>query len=89
MSARVWFRTEEIHPIAEHAIACHAHRLTEAQVRARFPLRPALIRTGTATPEILQSNGAAGLYSERGTIHAAEAHTWRHTATGPLRHRQP
>lgn len=82
MHHRLWFRLDDVVPLAEHAMACPAHKLTEAQVRAGSPLRPALTWTGTATLDILQSNGVPAWFGERGTLHAAEAHTWRHTATG-------
>ncbi|MFG2043959.1 hypothetical protein [Dactylosporangium sp. NPDC048998] len=82
MTHRLWFRLDDVIPLAEHAMACSAHKITDAQVRAGAPLRPALIWTGTATLDILQSNGEPAWYGKGGTIHAAEAHTWRHTATG-------
>jgi len=52
MSTRAWFRLDEVRPVAEHAMACPSPRLTTAQVRAGFPLRPALIWTAAtdATP---------------------------------------
>ncbi|MEV4511532.1 hypothetical protein AB0K00_21470 [Dactylosporangium sp. NPDC049525] len=82
MPSRLWFRLDDVVPLAEHAMACTAHARTEAQTRAAAPLRPALTWTGTATLDILQSNGVPAWYGHNGTVHAAEAHTWRHTATG-------
>ena len=82
MTHRLWFRTDDVAPLAEHAMACLIHRLTEAQTRAGAPLRPALTWHGAANLDILRSNGVPIWYGERGTVHAAEAHTWRHTATG-------
>jgi hypothetical protein len=69
-------------PIAEHALACPTHHLTGAQARAHATLGPALIWTGTPVLDVLTSNGVPVWHGERGTIHAAEVHTWRHIATG-------
>ncbi|GAB3861850.1 hypothetical protein [Dactylosporangium cerinum] len=82
MHHRLWFRLDDVLPLAEHAMACPTHQLTDAQVRAGQPLRPALYWTGSPKLDILQSNGIPAWHGVRGTIHAAEAHTWRHTATG-------
>lgn len=82
MLSRIWFRLDDIVPLAEHAMACTTHKLTGAQVCSGGPLRPALVWKGTAILDILQSNGMPVWYSDRGTLHAAEAHTWRHNATG-------
>jgi len=82
MSALVWFRTEEVLPLAEHAMACPSQRITTAQVRASFPLRPALIWTATADEEALSSNGVPAWYGHDGQLHAAPARTWTHPASG-------
>lgn len=82
MSTRLWFRLDDVLPLAEHAIACPTHRITGAHARADTTLGPALIWTGTAVLDVLTSNGVSLWYGERGTTHAAAAHTWRHLATG-------
>jgi hypothetical protein len=82
MSRRLWFRIDDVLPLAEHTMACPAHRLTGAQTRAGAALRPALVWAGTPERDVLVSNGVPVWYGEHGTPHAAEAHTWRHTATG-------
>jgi hypothetical protein len=82
MSHRLWFRLDDVLPIAEHAMACPAHTVTGAQALAQAPTCPALVWTGTPTLDILVSNGAPTWFGQRGTTHAAEAHTWRHTPTG-------
>ena len=82
MSARVWFRTEEVLPLAEHAMACPSQRITTAQVRASFPLRPALIWTATADEDALSSNGVPAWYGDDGQHHAAPAWTCKHTTSG-------
>ncbi len=82
MSHRLWFRLDDVLPIAEHAMACPTHTITDAQALAQAPTYPALIWTSTPTLDILTSNGAPAWFGPRGTIHAAEAHTWRHTPTG-------
>jgi hypothetical protein len=80
MPHRLWFRLHEVLPLAEHAIACFTHRITGAQTVSGAPNGPALIWTGTATLDILTSNGVPVWYGENGTTHAAEAYTWRDTA---------
>jgi hypothetical protein len=77
MSHRLWFRLDDVLPIAEHAMACFTHRITGAQAAALTPSGPALIWTSTAALDLLTSNGVPLWYGERGTIHAAEAHAWR------------
>jgi hypothetical protein len=91
MSTRAWFRLDEVHPVAEHAMACASHRLTTAQVRAGFPLRPALIWTAaTDEQDAVSSNGIPAWYDDDGEDHAATAWTWTHRPTGrrgtPARH---
>src|SRR5262249_11857556 len=68
-------------PMAEHGMACPTHRLTTAQTRALAPTRPALIWTGSPMMDVLVSNGMPAWYGDGGADHAAEAYTWRHTAT--------
>jgi hypothetical protein len=80
--SRLWFRLNDVLPLAEHALACPTHRITRAQALAHAPLGPALTWTSTPVLEVLTSNGMPVWYGEGGTTHAAEAHTWRHTATG-------
>lgn len=82
MSHRLWFRLEDVLPLAEHAIACPAHGVTAAQALAGAALRPALVWAGTPLLDVLVSNGVPVWYGERATPHAAEAHTWRRTGTG-------
>lgn len=82
MSHRLWFRLDDVLPLAEHAMACSRHRITGAEALAMAPTRPALVWTGTPTMDILTSNGVPVWYGERGTDHAAEAYTWRHTPSG-------
>jgi len=82
MSARVWFRTEDVLPLAEHAMACPSQRITTAQVRASFPQEPALIWTATADEDALSSNGVPAWYNDDGQHHAAPAWTWTHPASG-------
>jgi hypothetical protein len=82
MPTRLWFRLDDVIPLAEHTMACRTHRITGAQARSLAPLRPALIWTGTPTLDVLVSNGIPAWYGERSTAHAAEAHTWRHINSG-------
>ena len=82
MPQRLWFPLTDVLPVAEHAVACDRHRITAAQVLAGTTLQPALIWTGTATHDILTSNGLPAWCTEHGGIHGAPARAWRHTATG-------
>ncbi|MFY1673960.1 hypothetical protein ACN27G_29075 [Plantactinospora sp. WMMB334] len=78
MSYRLWFRLADVLPLAEHAMSCTTHRTTSAQSLAQAPPGPALIWTGNPIMDLLTSGGMPAWYSEGGTIHAAEAHTWRY-----------
>jgi hypothetical protein len=82
MSHRLWFRLDDVLPLAEHAMACPAHRITGAQTLAHAALRPALVWTGTPILDVLVSNGVPVWYGERSTNHTAEAYTWRHINSG-------
>lgn len=84
MSNRLWFRLDDVLPLAEHAMACTAHRFTGAHARGLAPLRPALIWTGTTAGDALASNGLPGWFGEHGDVHTARARTWRRTSTGHL-----
>jgi hypothetical protein len=82
MTTRLWFRLDEVLPLATHATACPSQRITATQVRAGARLRPALIWTTTDNDDTLSSNGVPVWYDEHGHDHAAVAWTWRHPATG-------
>ncbi len=82
MSYRLWFRLEDVLPLAGHAMACPAHRITGAQARGLAPLTPGLIWTGTSRRDVLASNGLPGWYREFGDVQTAEARTWQHVVTG-------
>ncbi|MCW6007695.1 hypothetical protein K1W54_24555 [Micromonospora sp. CPCC 205371] len=82
MPTHAWFRVDEAHPIAEHAVACPQRRLTTAEVRAGAPQRPALVWQSTPAGDVLASNGAPAWYDQTGEEHTARAWTWQHTATG-------
>jgi hypothetical protein len=77
MSHRLWFRLNDVLPLAEHAMACFTHRITGAQAAALAPSGPALVWTSTAVLDVLTSNGVPLWYGERGTTQTAEAHAWR------------
>jgi hypothetical protein len=82
MSTRLWFRLDEVVPLATHALTCPSQRITTAQIRAGARLRPALIWTTTDADDTLSSNGLPVWYDEDGHDHTAAAHSWRHPATG-------
>jgi hypothetical protein len=81
-SSRLWFRLDEVRPIAEHAMACPSHHLTREQVAAGARLRPALTWTPTDDGVALSSNGVPLWYDDDGQVHAAHAWTWHHPASG-------
>ncbi len=82
MSQRLYFRVEQVLPLAEHAVSCPSHYLTREQVAAGAPLRPALILASTDDGIALSSNGVPVWYDEDGQQHTALAWTWHHPASG-------
>jgi hypothetical protein len=82
VTTHAWFRVDEAHPIAEHAVACPQRRLTNAEVRAGAPQRPALVWQSTPEGDVLASNGTPAWHDQTGQEHTAWAWTWTHTATG-------
>jgi hypothetical protein len=80
MRQRLWFRLEHVLPLAEHAVACLEHRITPVQVLSGAENGPALLWTGTASADLLTSNGVPTWHDQGGSIHAAAAFTWRDTA---------
>jgi hypothetical protein len=82
VSHRLYFRVDEVLPLAEHAMSCPSHGLTPEQVAAGARLRPALILTATADGIGLASNGVPAWYDEDGERHTAPAWTWRHPGSG-------
>lgn len=81
-SSRLWFRLDEVYPLAEHAMACPTVRITGAQAVAGVAADPALIWTHTPDEDTLTSNGAPVWYDAHHEVHAASARSWRHTTTG-------
>jgi hypothetical protein len=76
MTHRLWFRLDDVVPLAEHAMHCLSHE-PAAGIADVGPAGPALIWTSTASLDLLTSTGLPTWYGHRGTPHAAEAHTWR------------
>jgi hypothetical protein len=76
MPERLWFRFDDIWPLAEHALHCLDHEPPAMPVGVG-PAGPALVWTGTGGLDLLTSTGMPTWYGRRGTPHAAEAHTWR------------
>ncbi|MEV6493479.1 hypothetical protein AB0M20_33395 [Actinoplanes sp. NPDC051633] len=76
----LWFRLDDVLPLAEHAMSCPTHRITGAQAHAAAPTGPALVWTSSPVMDLLTSNGVPAWYGEHGTVHAAEAYTWRDTS---------
>ncbi|MBQ1050832.1 hypothetical protein KBX50_20455 [Micromonospora sp. C51] len=82
MSHRLWFRIDDVLPLAEHAAATRAHRPTRQQYRAGLPEQAALIWSHDTDGDWLSSNGVPHWYDADGAHHRAHAETWTHTATG-------
>ena len=79
MSQRMWFRLTDALPLAEHAVASFEHRFTGIEAHIDVPHGPALIWTGSAQMDLLASNGVPAWHNEDGSMHVAEAYTWRDT----------
>jgi hypothetical protein len=90
---RLWFRLDDVLPLAEHAMACRHHPPTGSQAGALSPDGPALIITHTPTSDLMTSNGFPRWYGPNGGAHAAHAQLWRQPATGrrgtPMRADRP
>jgi hypothetical protein len=76
MLDRLWFRFDDIWPLAEHAMHCLDHEAPTMPVDVG-PAGPALVWTGTGGLDLLTSTGLPTWYGRNGIPHAAEAHTWR------------
>ncbi|WP_406106292.1 hypothetical protein [Micromonospora globbae] len=82
MTRRLWWRVEEILPLAEHAAATPQHRKTRQQIGAGWQDVPALIWSRDTGGDWLSSNGIPAWYDVDGAEHRVRAETWTHTATG-------
>lgn len=82
MTRRLWWRVEEILPLAEHAAATPRQRKTRQQYRAGWPDVPALIWSRKPDGDWLASNGVPIWYDVDGTAYRVRAETWTYTATG-------
>ncbi|MBM0255849.1 hypothetical protein [Micromonospora sp. 4G55] len=80
MSTRLWFRIEDVLPLAEHALACPTHRLTRAQLAAGERTGPALTLTHTGTRGVLRSNGVPVWHTAQGDEQRAHSTSWHPTA---------
>ncbi len=99
MPTRLWFRVEDVLPLAEHALACPTHRLTRAQLAAGEHNTPALTLHRTGPEGQLRSNGVPVWHTPHGDEQAAYGGAWRPTASSvpepdqhlylPLRHAGP
>ena len=80
MSTRTWFRLTDVLPVAEHAMASFGHRITGIEARIDAPRGPALVWTGSPLMDLLVSNGVPTWHHDNGTLHTAEAYTWRNAS---------
>ncbi|MEU8299712.1 hypothetical protein AB0C04_20865 [Micromonospora sp. NPDC048909] len=80
MSDRLWFRVEDVLPLAEHALACPTHRLTRAQLAAGELNGPALTLTRTGARGVLRSNGVPLWHTPQGDEQATVSTFWRPSA---------
>jgi hypothetical protein len=76
MPERLWFRFDDIWPLAKHALHCLDHETPTMPVDVG-PAGPALVWTGTGGLDLLTSTGLPTWHARNGTPHAAEAHIWR------------
>lgn len=89
MTHRLWWRVEEILPLAEHAAATPQQRKTRQQERAGWRDVPALIWSREPDGDWLTSNGVPIWYGVGGTEYRVRAETWPHTATGATGNPRP
>ncbi|MGC4885733.1 hypothetical protein [Micromonospora sp. DT227] len=98
MSSRLWFRVEDVLPLAEHALACTTHRLTRAQMSAGEHNAPALTLRRVGADGHLRSNGVPTWHTVDGDEQAAHGRAVRHVDEAadpaedlylPLRHPGP
>lgn len=73
---RLWFRLDDVLPLAEHAMACFTHH-TASRSTHLSPNRPALLWSSSPLMDLLLSNGLPTWHAGNGTEHAAEAYAWR------------
>ena len=81
---RLWWRLDDVLPLAEHALTAPEHRITGQQVLAKAATRPALIWNCEPSGDWISSNGVPIWYDEDGRARRVQARTWRHTPTGIL-----
>jgi hypothetical protein len=77
MPDRLWFRLDDVVPLAEHALHCLSHEPADGIPADPGPAGPALIWTGTASLDLLTSTGLPTWYGRNGTPHTAAARAWR------------
>ncbi|MER7894294.1 hypothetical protein ABTX15_31255 [Micromonospora sp. NPDC094482] len=87
MSKRLWFRVEDVLPLAEHALACPTHRLTRTQLAAGKSNGPALTLTRTGARGVLRSNGVPAWHTPQGDEQVAVSTFWR--PSGPSSGNEP
>ncbi|MBU8857746.1 MULTISPECIES: hypothetical protein [unclassified Micromonospora] len=98
MSNRLWFRVEDVLPLAEHALACPTHRLTRAQMTAGEHNTAALALRRRGSSGSLRSNGVPLWHTSAGIEQVADGASWRRVDQSPppeqhfylpLRHADP
>ncbi|MEV0811351.1 hypothetical protein [Micromonospora sp. NPDC050200] len=80
MPDRLWFRLQDVLPLAEHALVCPTHHLTRAQAAAGERNGPALALTRTGPRGVLRSNGVPVWHNHNGDEQAAVGTSWRRVA---------
>ena len=81
---RLWWRLDDVLPLAAHALAAPEHRITGQQALAKAATRPALIWDSEPSGDWIGSNGVPFWYDQDGSARRVQARTWRHTPTGTL-----
>ncbi|GAA2617269.1 aldo-keto reductase family protein [Paractinoplanes durhamensis] len=72
---RIWFRLEDVLPLAEHALHCFDH-MPAHDIPGTGPASPGLIWTSSGSLDLLTSTGLPAWHTGNGTPHAAVAHSW-------------
>lgn len=79
---RLWWRLEDVLPLAEHAMACSTQARTAAQPRTLAPGGPALTWTSNGDLDLLTSNGMPSWHHPDGTAQHAVASAWQYRTVG-------
>ncbi|MCI0689289.1 MAG: hypothetical protein L0Y54_18955, partial [Sporichthyaceae bacterium] len=83
MTEHLWFRLDEVLPLAEHAAVATHYQRTRAQALAGAADGPALTFISDHAGDHLQSNGLPGWHNQNGHPHQVTARRWRRYGQHP------